>query len=837
MTLKSLQLQVALLAGLCLLLTAAAIVVYSAATTLQRANITREDVIRNAEEYAVSISKQHANYIRAEFAGALDTARTLAQTLSGIVDDELALELDRDDVNGLLKIIVAQNPEFAGVYTAWEPNAFDLMDRGFMHDEGHDATGRFIPYWSRNADGEIEVTPLVAYEEEGAGDYYLLPRTTHQEQMIEPFVRTAQDDAVLLTSLVVPILVDDTFYGVVGVDVRLDILQELVDDVERLYDGTAQIIVMSHQGMLAAVTNRPDLVGTHLQEFYADWEEALGSIQQARTLVEEDEGNLAVFTPLLVGQTTRPWSVNVRIPREKITAAADTLQKQANTDLLKMIGMAVLCAFAAFLLLWFATRTVTHPVTQIVDTAKAIAAGDFSQTITFHRNDEIGQLADAFRDMQTTIGGVLQETKHLMQAIRDGELDTRGNAEQFSGSWQELVIGVNDVIGAFIEPISMTAASLRRISQGDIPAEITAQYHGDFNDIKADLNVMIRTLGKFALNIRRTADQVAMGSRGLSASAEQMSQGATEQATTAEEVSSTMEQMSANIRQNAENALQTEQIAVQSAEDARQSGVAVSKTVHAMKEIAENIKVIEDIAAQTRMLSLNATIEAAKAQEQGKGFAVVASEVRSLAERSQEAAEEINTLAGSSVLTAENAGEMLARLVPDIERTASLVQEISAASREQKTGTEQVNKAVQQLDQVIQQNASIAEETAATSQELSRQAEHLQETIEFFTVTETAQEPENEWSVLMETLQTLPAEDIPTRIAMAIDVLSGIAAATPRSKGASTETDRRREEIEDNHVSGKADDAEKKEEIETRLNMPSNKNDRGDALDQEFERY
>ena len=195
-----------------------------------------------------------------------------------------------------------------------------------------------------------------------------------------------------------------------------------------------------------------------------------------------------------------------------------------------------------------------------------------------------------------------------------------------------------------------------------------------------------------------------------------------------------MEQMAANIRQNADNAMQTEKIASKSAEDAKQGGEAVAKTVSAMKEIASKISIIEEIARQTNLLALNAAIEAARAGEHGKGFAVVAAEVRKLAERSQHAAAEISELSGSSVEVAEQAGKMLAEMVPDIQRTAELVQEISAASKEQDTGAEQVNQAIMQLDQVIQQNASASEEMASTSEELSSQAEQLQDTIAFFKV-------------------------------------------------------------------------------------------------------
>lgn len=233
-------------------------------------------------------------------------------------------------------------------------------------------------------------------------------------------------------------------------------------------------------------------------------------------------------------------------------------------------------------------------------------------------------------------------------------------------------------------------------------------------------------------SIRGAAGNVTAGSSSLSTTAEQVSMGASEQAASAEEVSSSMDQMSANIQRNAEMAMEAEKIALKSAQDAKNGGDAVADAVKAMKEITAKISVIEEIARQTDLLALNAAIEAARAGENGKGFAVVASEVRKLAEKSQHAAAEINRISQSSVGIAENAGRMLDQLVPDIQKTAELVQEISAANNEQYAGAKQINQAIQQLDRVIQQNAAAAEDLSSTSEEMLSQAMGLQEAIILF---------------------------------------------------------------------------------------------------------
>lgn len=297
-----------------------------------------------------------------------------------------------------------------------------------------------------------------------------------------------------------------------------------------------------------------------------------------------------------------------------------------------------------------------------------------------------------------------------------------------------LAIAITRVI---VTPLRKATEVVQLISNGDLTKSLQVKSQDEIGQMADAMNRMVENLRKVVSEVAEAANNVSSGSQEMSATAQQLSQGASEQAASAEETTSSMEEMASSIQQNADNAKQTDKIASKAAEDTKTSGEAVNQTVNAMKEIAEKINIIEEIARKTDLLALNAAVEAARAGEHGKGFAVVASEVRKLAERSQGAAAEITRLATEGVNVAQCAGEMLTKLVPDIRKTAELVQEINAASAEQDTGASQVNKAIQQLDQVIQQNASAAEEMASTAEQLSSQAEQMQQTIGFFKMDDT----------------------------------------------------------------------------------------------------
>jgi len=400
-----------------------------------------------------------------------------------------------------------------------------------------------------------------------------------------------------------------------------------------------------------------------------------------------------------------------------------------------------------------------------------ISKGAIPAKIADTYNGDFNTIKNNLNQCIDAVNALVAEAVMLSRAAVEGKLATRADASKHQGDYRKIVQGVNDTLDAVIGPLNVAANYVERISKGDIPPQITDTYNGDFNNIKNNLNVLITAmeeitkaaeeisqgnltvamrersaqdklmqaltsmvsgLTRTVTEIRTIAGEVASASQSISTASVQVSNGASAQAASAEEASSSMEEMVSNIRQNADNAQQTDKIANKSAKDAQESGKSVAEAVGAMKEIASKISIIEEIARQTNLLALNAAIEAARAGEHGKGFAVVAAEVRKLAERSQKAAGEINQLSGTTVKVSEKAGEMLEKLVPDIQRTAELVQEISAASKEQDTGAEQINKALQQLEKVIQQNASAAEEMASTTEELSGQSDQLVSALGFF---------------------------------------------------------------------------------------------------------
>ena len=461
----------------------------------------------------------------------------------------------------------------------------------------------------------------------------------------------------------------------------------------------------------------------------SDPEEIQQSNQMQADLVKYSDGLTSVVLQIRNGKIRTPAKANAAITPTKdvirefeelsvknaalqgthVVRAAAIIESTTSRAIVIMLVVMGIALVVGSLLSFIASRSITTPLFQALAAANRVAEGDVEAEITGGGKDETGQLLDAMR--------------HMVASVRE----------------------MSDAAG--------------QIAEGDLTVKIRPRSERDL--LAHSLGNMVGKLSQVIGEVRSGAAALTGASSQVSATSQSLSQGTSEQAASVEETTSSLEQMSASITKNAENSRSMEQMALQGSNDAAESGKSVGDTVTAMKDIAEKISIIEEIAYQTNLLALNAAIEAARAGEHGKGFAVVATEVRKLAERSQAAAKEIGGLAGSSVRVAERSGKLLGDLVPAIRKTADLVQEVAAASTEQAAGVSQINRALLSVDQVTQRNASASEELASTAEEMAAQAESLQQLVSFFKVAGVESAPAQKYATSRPVAQT-PFRPAPT---------------------------------------------------------------------------
>jgi methyl-accepting chemotaxis protein len=451
---------------------------------------------------------------------------------------------------------------------------------------------------------------------------------------------------------------------------------------------------------------------------------------------------------------------NTKRDREQMGSAFQTARRSQETSILVIV--AILLVFLALLVTssFLVARTVTKPLARAVHAADLLTRGNVSVQVESGSGDEVGQFLNAIGKMTS----YLKEMAGIAEKMGAGDLlvrvEPRSEEDAFGKAFAsmhqklaemaavaEKMAGGNllvrieprsadDSLGKAFAMMQQNLTEMAEIAEeiaaGNLLVRVEPRSAEDtFGNAFA---AMLLKLATVISEARSASAAVASAATQVSASSTMLSQGTSEQAAATEETASSLEQMKASITQNAEHSREMERMALKGTADAEESAKAVRETVAAMKAISEKIGIVGEIAYQTNLLALNAAIEAARAGEHGRGFAVVAAEVRKLAERSQKAAKDIASLAGSSMSIAERSGQLLTELVPSIQKTTQLVQDVACASTEQAEGVAQINKSLTHMDQITQRNASAAEELASTSEELASQAEALEQLVSFFRV-------------------------------------------------------------------------------------------------------
>ena len=481
---------------------------------------------------------------------------------------------------------------------------------------------------------------------------------------------------------------------------------------------------------------------------------------------------------------------------------ADQNTVQANFASLIMGIVIVIGVIIAMGLGLFLNAMISKPMIKLAEAANQLAEGNVNMDIKALCTDEIGKLMNSFNKVTDNLKALIKEMGTVSNAAIEGNLELRGNEQQFNGSYKEIVQGFNRTLDFVVEPVNEATGVLKQMANGNLKVRVIGnyqgahaeiknalndtldtltayiseisstlnemahsnlaisihnEYKGDFSEIKEALNLIISSLNQVMGEVNSAAEQVSAGSTQVSSSSILLSQGATEQASSIEELTTSVEQIAGQTRQNATNANEAKEIAEKARNNAVEGNVQMQEMLKAMVEINDSsssiskiIKVIDDIAFQTNILALNAAVEAARAGQHGKGFAVVAEEVRNLAARSADAAKETTMMIEGSIRKAEGGtrianvtAEALNNIVEDISKASYLVDNIAKASEEQALAVEIVNQGIIQIADVVQTTSATSQETAAASEELSSQAEMLKKQVNRFKLKQYSSHEEN----------------------------------------------------------------------------------------------
>ena len=733
-------------------------------------NDTQEEVISHITE----LSNFNAERVANKTGKILETVESLRLAFENY--DLIPATERRKYFQGILKSTMESDPTLYYVWTCWEKDAIDGLDKQYRSMPGHDETGRFTSIYI-NENGSLRLDYLFVYKKSGKDNYYEQVKSKRKPIVTDPFTVNSNGVEQLVVAFAAPIIKDGEFLGAVGINISLEYIQKFVQEIKPYEVGVAGLF--SNSGIVAASfdlsrlgddmrESEKDMAGEHLSDLVNAVHKG-GKYHFTNYIDSFNSETIVMATPVNIGSTDTPWSFAIAVPE-------NVVYKELNSGILSSLVLASVTLVIMIFLIYYLANSIIKPIFKAKDMIDELCQGNLQMRLTNYPGDEIGDMSESLNQFADTLHGFIgelykaadgeltfenmtvsekdeiapalekivhtlkdlqKEIDIMTQKYSEGYTDYKGNGEKFNGGYKDIVAGFNKAVFTVINHVRKGTEVLGEIAKGDLTVRFTGEYQHNFKSYQSQVNFVGESLENLVKHILGAVNETASASEQISSASEEMAAGAEEQSTQSTEIASAIEEMTTTIIETSKNAENAVSQAKKSGDLAKNGGNIVEQTVKGMIRIAsvvsdsakivqdlgkssdqigEIIQVIDDIADQTNLLALNAAIEAARAGEQGRGFAVVADEVRKLAERTTKATKEI------------------ANMIKQIQKdTGDAVASMNVGTEEVAKGRELANTAGEALKEIIkgaEETADTISQVAAASLEQSATAEQISQNIE-----------------------------------------------------------------------------------------------------------